>query len=118
MLGAAHACANPLTAQFGIAHGVAVGLMLPHVVRFNGAAGEVAELYRDLQGGAGNPAVLTARIEALRAAAGLPEHLEDCGVDAASLPRLAEDAARQWTATFNPRPADAAALLSLYEAAF
>ena len=35
MLGAAHAAANPLTAHFGIAHGHAVGLMLPHVVRFN-----------------------------------------------------------------------------------
>ncbi len=29
MLGAAHSCANPLTARFGITHGVAVGLMLP-----------------------------------------------------------------------------------------
>jgi alcohol dehydrogenase len=36
MLGAAHACANPLTARFGIAHGVAIALMLPHVVRYNG----------------------------------------------------------------------------------
>ena len=30
MLGAAHACANPLTATFGITHGIAVGTMLPH----------------------------------------------------------------------------------------
>ena len=37
MLGAAHALANPLTALCGIVHGVAVGLMLPHVVRFNAA---------------------------------------------------------------------------------
>ena len=36
MLGAAHALANPLTATYGIAHGEAVALMLPHVVRFNG----------------------------------------------------------------------------------
>ena len=36
MLGAAHACANPLTAHFGITHGVAVALMLPAVVQFNG----------------------------------------------------------------------------------
>jgi len=35
MLGAAHAAANPLTAHFGIVHGQAVGLMLPHVIRFN-----------------------------------------------------------------------------------
>lgn len=118
MLGAAHACANPLTAEFGVVHGVAVGLMLPHVVRFNGEAGDVADLYRDLQGGTGDPAALAAWIEDLRATAGLPAHLHDCGVDAASLPRLAEDAARQWTAGFNPRPTGKAALLSLYEAAF
>ena len=36
MLGAAHALANPLTAGYGIAHGEAVGLMLPHVIRVNG----------------------------------------------------------------------------------
>ncbi|MFL6199510.1 MAG: iron-containing alcohol dehydrogenase [Thermoanaerobaculia bacterium] len=108
MLGAAHACANPLTARFGIVHGVAVGLMLPHVVRFNGE-----ERYQELFAGE-----LASRIEELRAAAGLPERLRDCGVDAGSLPLLAEEASRQWTAGFNPRPVDAAALLSLYEAAF
>jgi alcohol dehydrogenase len=108
MLGAAHACANPLTARFGIVHGAAVGLMLPHVVRFNGE-----ERYRDLFAGE-----LAVRIEELRAVAGLPERLRDCGVDAESLPLLAEGASRQWTAGFNPRPVDAAALLSLYEAAF
>lgn len=112
MLGAAHACANPLTARFGIVHGVAVGLMLPHVVRFNQGLEEIRERYRELQG------ELAARIEELRAAAGLPERLRDCGVDAESLPFLAEEASRQWTAGFNPRPVDAAALLSLYEAAF
>src|SRR5437764_14536495 len=46
MLGAAHALANPLTAHYGITHGVAIGLVLPHVVRFNAAA--VGPLYADL----------------------------------------------------------------------
>ena len=36
MLGASHALANPLTATYGTSHGQAVGLMLPHVIRFNG----------------------------------------------------------------------------------
>ncbi|MCH8966884.1 MAG: iron-containing alcohol dehydrogenase, partial [Planctomycetes bacterium] len=39
MLGAAHACANPLTARCGITHGHAVGMMLPHVIRLNGKSG-------------------------------------------------------------------------------
>ena len=37
MLGATHACANPLTARYGTTHGVAIALLLPHVVRWNGA---------------------------------------------------------------------------------
>ena len=46
MLGAAHALANPLTTHFDVPHGQAVGLMLPHVIRFNGEA--VEEWYLDL----------------------------------------------------------------------
>ena len=37
MLGATHACANPLTAHYGTTHGVAIAVMLPHVVRWNAA---------------------------------------------------------------------------------
>ena len=34
------------------------------------------------------------------------------------LPDLAEEAARQWTGTFNPRPFDAAGALEIYSAAY
>src|SRR6185295_13407946 len=51
MLGAAHALANPLTTHYGIVHGQAIGLMLPHVIRFNGAS--VGHWYRDLLEGTG-----------------------------------------------------------------
>ena len=53
MLGCAHACANPLTAHYGMTHGVAVGVMLPHVIRFNAAA--VDPLYAELAQDAGLP---------------------------------------------------------------
>ncbi len=46
MLGAAHALANPLTATYGIAHGEAIALMLPHVIRRNGQ--HVEAWYREL----------------------------------------------------------------------
>lgn len=123
MLGAAHSCANPLTARYGVTHGIAVGLMLPHVIRFNGAA--VGELYSDLTStaclnGRGRPAPerLSARVAELRAAAELPERLEQCGVDSAKLEILAEEAAGQWTAQFNPRLVAKRDLLELYHAAF
>ena len=51
MLGAAHACANPLTARYGTTHGIAIAVMLPHVVRWN--AEHVGDRYGDLVGRAG-----------------------------------------------------------------
>src|SRR5512137_453764 len=47
MLGAAHAAANPLTAHFGVTHGHAVGMMLPHVVRFNAQDKATASAYEE-----------------------------------------------------------------------
>ncbi|HEY9285807.1 MAG TPA: iron-containing alcohol dehydrogenase, partial [Pyrinomonadaceae bacterium] len=46
MLGATHACANPLTKNYDTEHGAAVALMLPHVVRWNSE--EVGARYREL----------------------------------------------------------------------
>ncbi len=122
MLGAAHSCANPLTARYGITHGTAVSLMLPHVVRFNGAG--VDELYADLAtaaalNGAGLPADRVGeRVAELRSAADLPGRLSDCGVEHSMLGTLAEDATRQWTAQFNPRQLATADFQRLYEEAF
>ena len=123
MLGATHALANPLTAHYGLAHGLAIGLMLPHVVRFNGAV--CGAWYADLLGTGSNGQAgrgaedLAARIEELAAAAGLPKRLAaDCGVNRAILPVLADEAAEQWTGKFNPRPVGHEELLQLYEAAF
>src|SRR5437879_9841980 len=48
MLGAAHAAANPLTAHYGVVHGRAVGMMLPHVVRFNAGDPAARAIYREL----------------------------------------------------------------------
>src|SRR5947209_19593825 len=71
MLGCAHACANPLTAHYGTTHGIAVGVMLPHVIRHNAsAAGELyGELARDA-GLAAGPDALAHRVTDLLQAAG------------------------------------------------
>jgi len=52
MLGAAHAAANPLTAHFGTVHGRAVGLMLPHVIRFNAGDAAAGKVYAELSSAA------------------------------------------------------------------
>lgn len=120
MLGVAHACANPLTATYDIAHGIAVGLMLPHVIRFNSTL--VSELYAELMGASkkatdGAERLIESVIQ-LKSAAGLPQQLRECRVEKSSLPELAKAAAMQWTAKFNPRPVTEVELLELYEVAF
>jgi alcohol dehydrogenase len=109
MLGAAHAAANPLTAHFNIIHGQAVGLMLPHVVRFNAADPATRALYEELS------PKLADRLQELLTATDLPVRLSDCGVPRDAIPMLAEEAARQWTAQFNPRPLSAADFATLYQ---
>ncbi len=118
MLGAAHALANPLTANYGIVHGCAVGVMLPHVVRFNTQCS--SKTYAQLANLAGlaDVAELPELLEQLLATAGIDTTLVSYGVAADRLPELAEDAAQQWTAQFNPRPARMLDLLHLYEQAF
>jgi alcohol dehydrogenase len=122
MLGATHACANPLSARYGTAHGVAIGLLLPHVVRWNAPA--AAAGYADLLRAAGrdpgpDPAQrLATRLEELAVRAEMPRGLQAVGVARADLAALAEDAARQWTGQFNPRAFDAQGALALYREAY
>jgi alcohol dehydrogenase len=122
MLGAAHACANPLTARYGTTHGVAIAVMLPQVVRWNAAhvSGRYADLLRasGRHAGADAGGRLATRLEVLRQAGGLPASLREIGVPREDIAALAADAATQWTGTCNPRPFDAAAAQALYEAAF
>jgi alcohol dehydrogenase len=114
MLGVCHSCANPLTATFGTVHGVAIGIMLPHVIRFNAARSEAC--YREL---CGQPAEwLAGRVEALTRSAGMPTKLRDAGVKRESFPAMADEANRQWTARFNPREITERIVLELYDAAW
>lgn len=110
MLGAAHAAANPLTAQFGVTHGQAVGVMLPHVIRFNAKQCDAwyAELLRDIQPELGplQPGEASARLAAVVTdwvkLAGLHTHIQPLGIAKENIIDLAIDATKQWTGTFNP----------------
>jgi alcohol dehydrogenase len=123
MLGACHACANPLTAHYGLTHGIAIGILLPHVIRFNAPA--VGPLYGDLAHEAGllngdlsaAGEALAQRITSLMRTAALPTTLSACGISEGILAVLAEEANQQWTARFNPRPVTEGDLLHLYQAA-
>jgi alcohol dehydrogenase len=126
MLGATHALANPLTATYEIPHGQAIAAMLPHVLQFNGR--DVAESYQELEmltpeaDPAAPASQAVERLSRLVAQwvqrSGLPSTLKVQGVAHDMLPWLASDAARQWTAGFNPRPVREEDLLGLYQNAF
>jgi alcohol dehydrogenase len=122
MLGAAHACANPLTARYNITHGLALAILLPHVVRWN--AQIATERYAALMGSPRRRArdedaaeALARRLEDFARVGGLAMTLSDGGVDEAAIPELAAQAAAQWTGTFNPRPFDAEGAVEIYRAA-
>ncbi|WP_339910647.1 iron-containing alcohol dehydrogenase [Symmachiella dynata] len=123
MLGAAHACANPLTAHYEITHGVAVGIMLPHIIRYNAAV--VGRLYGDLAVDCGLCAANDARagelladfVRELIAESGQATSLAPWNIHPDSLSQLAEEASKQWTGNFNPRPVDQQSLKEIYECA-
>lgn len=124
MLGATHACANPLTAHYGTVHGAALAMLLPSVVRWNGSvvADRYAELLNiepDADANNNNSAeVLALRLEELAAAGGLQSTLAKAGVPQRDLKMLAEEAATQWTGTFNPRSFDYEGAIEVYELAY
>jgi alcohol dehydrogenase class IV len=111
MLGATHACANPLTAHYGTVHGVAIAALLHHVVRWN--LESVGELYQELGGGE-----LPETLAAMARSADLPLRLRDLGIPAQDVPGLAAEAAQQWTGRFNPRPFGESAAREIYESAW
>jgi alcohol dehydrogenase len=125
MLGAAHALANPLTATFQIAHGEAVAMMLPHVIRHNGQ--RTGNWYRELaQCGAPfngaltdetAPAVLADWIVSVTREAGLAGTLKEHGITAEKVSMLAAAATQQWTIKFNPVEITLADCQRLYESA-
>ncbi len=128
MLGAAHSTANPLTAHYNIVHGQAVGIMLPHVVRLNATDPRAGKAYAELASAPEIACVsegidqavdaLIERLEGLLNLAKIPRSLAECGVERSDLPALAAEAAKQWTASFNPRPLHVKDFVALYEAAF
>lgn len=118
MLGAAHSCANPLTAQFDVVHGEAVGLMMPHVMRLNAGSSSVAAEYDLLAACIGlSGAALPDWFAGVLQAAHLPTQLRHYRITEADLPGLAAAALPQWTAQFNPVPLDTNTFFSLYAAA-
>jgi 4-hydroxybutyrate dehydrogenase len=116
-LGGAHAMATPL-GEFGLHHGTLIGILLPHILRFNASAaiGEIAAIKKAAGVGDEQSAHewmfdLVARVE-------LPSKLSELGVRPDLLPEIAEKAATDHLSATNPRKAGRVDYLSLLQAAY
>ena len=125
MLGATHACANPLTARYGTAHGAAIAMLLPSVVRWNeSVAADQYELFLNWSSVGARASdvspteALARRLEELAEAGGLRTNLRAAGVVESELSELASEAAEQWTGTFNPRPFNKEGAIEVYQCVY
>jgi alcohol dehydrogenase class IV len=112
-LGSVHAMSHSVGAQFGVPHGVANAINLPHVVRFNARGGDdIADRYRDLaelfgveSGGSGAEVgdALATHLSSLVESLGLPLRLSQVGVPESGIPALVDGAMGDGTTLLNPR---------------
>ena len=112
-LGSVHAMSHPAGAHFGVPHGVANAIHLPHVIRFNARGGsDIANRYRDInelfgvESGGSDDAVgdaLADHVSGITSRMGLPTRLSEVGVPESGIPALVEGAMGDGTTLLNPR---------------
>jgi alcohol dehydrogenase class IV len=121
-LGSVHAMSHPAGAVFGVPHGVANAIHLPHVIRFNAeGAPDIAGRYRDLAdvlGVEGGADALAEHVTELVARLGLPTRLSEAGVPESGIPQLVDGAIGDGTTLLNPREAGEEDYADLYRRAF
>jgi alcohol dehydrogenase class IV len=122
-LGSVHAMSHSVGAHYGVPHGVANAIHLPHVVRHNAAGGaEIADRYRDLGEifDLHEPEVgeaLATHLTDLSARLGLPTRLSQVGVPEEGIPTLVEGALGDGTTLLNPVEMGEADYTALYRRA-
>jgi alcohol dehydrogenase class IV len=103
-LGAVHSCAHSLGTVLNVHHGLAIGIMIDHVMRFNAPAAEekMSELARVTMKGSSSADFLN-WLTWLKASIGIPENLEPVGAKLEHVPRLADLAMADSCHQTNPR---------------
>ena len=117
-LGAVHSCAHALGTVVDMHHGLANGIMIDHVMRFNldAAQKKMAELARVC--GAGSTAeAFVSWLTDLKARIGIPAKLGGKGVTAANIPKLVDIAVKDTCHKTNPKPVSAADFERIFQAA-
>ena len=123
-LGSVHAMSHSVGGLFGVPHGVANAIHLPHVIRFNGEGGpDIADRYRDIadvldvDAGPDVGDALAEHVTELVGRLGLPTRLTEVGVPESALPQLVEGAMGDGTTLLNPRDVGEEEYAALYRRA-
>lgn len=124
-LGNCHALSHPISAIYGVPHGVANAVLIPHVMEFNMKA--VPELFADIALDMGeNLEGLTMMekaqkaVDAVRRLAkdvGIPETFESFGIDEQNIKKMTEDALLSGNIKVNPRITTYDDVVELYKKA-
>ena len=115
-LAGAHAMATPL-GELHLHHGTLIGILLPHILRFNAMAAEEAIGILKAVAGVDEAVAAHEWMHDLVRDIGLPTRLSELGVDPGLLPGIAEKASRDHLSATNPRRASATDYLRLLQEA-
>lgn len=123
-LGDIHALSHPVSAYFGVAHGVANAILMPYVVKFNALAdnGRYERIYSYIRKGRGpigsfEPQMLVDELRGLNRELNIPEHLSEVGVTDEYFDAMADDAMNTVNVIANPRATTHKDLVALYNEA-
>ena len=115
---------HPVSAYFGVAHGVANAILLPVIVEYNALAdhGRYEKIYNYIREGKEpakdfKPQMLVDEIRSLNAQLGIPASLSAVGVTEDKIPAMAEDAMKSGNIAVNPRQSTIRDIIALYHKA-
>jgi 1,3-propanediol dehydrogenase len=111
LLGATHAISHQIGGFLDLHHGMLNAILLPHVIRFNGAThpyryldiAEALGITADLSNPRCAVELLADRVQHIAAEVGVPSNLSSIGVRKEHIPRFAENALHDAYITTNPR---------------
>jgi alcohol dehydrogenase class IV len=124
-VGLVHAMSHTIGARHGVPHGIGNGILLPHVIRFNGGAPAAAARHVDVAQALGAASVDASNataaaadaVAALLRACAHPTRLSEVGVPKEELGRLSEVAVTDMAAAATARRASPSEIEQLYRAA-
>ena len=125
-LGIVHSMAHSLGAYFDTPHGVANALLLPHVLKFNGAV--CPELYINMGNAFGlnmtgltNEEAVDKVVEAVKELSkklNIPQTLQEIGIPEEMIPTLAKQAINDACTGGNPREVTVEDIIKIYQEAY